>query len=175
MSQAILKAGETGGGVDGINPLELRRALGEFATGVTIVTARDVERGVVGLTVNSFASVSLEPPLVLWSLSRRSSSLRAFEAAGHFAVNVLAAEQKWLSDRFVRPAADKFAGVDWQPGAGGAPVLDGCIASFECRTRHCLDGGDHVIFLGEVERLSRRDGEPLLFLGGRYRLVEPLV
>lgn len=157
-----------------LDPLELRRTLGAFATGVTIVTTWDSQRGAVGLTVNSFASVSLDPPLVLWSLSRNSPSLGVFESAEHFTINVLGAEQRALSDRFARSLPDKFAGVRWRAGAGGAPVLDGCVASFECRTHQRVDGGDHVIFIGRVERFSRGGGEPLLFVGGRYHRAERL-
>lgn len=173
--QAIMSRIETmTGGADGIDPRELRHALGAFATGVTIVTTHTAERGAVGLTVNSFSSVSLEPPLVLWSLSRNSPSLAAFESAEHYAINVLAADQHELSSRFASPIAEKFHGVGWRAGAGGAPVLAGCVASFESRNRYRIDGGDHVIFIGEVERFSRRHGEPLLFLGGRYHRAAPL-
>lgn len=153
---------------------ELRRALGSFATGVTIVTTFTRERGAVGLTVNSFSSVSLDPPLVLWSLSRRSPSLAVFEAARHFAINVLAAGQQQLSNRFASPIPEKFSGVGWSAGLDGVPLLDGCTATFECRARYQLDGGDHVIFIGEVERFARCSKEPLLFLGGRYYRAEPV-
>ncbi len=129
-----------------------RNALGGFATGVTVVTAMAAEGTPVGLTVSSFNSVSLEPPLVLWSLSANSPSLGIFESASHFAVNVLAANQEEVSNRFASRLEDKFDGVSWQPGLGGAPVLAGTCASFECANvvRHA--GGDHLIFIGQVER-----------------------
>ncbi|HET7775664.1 MAG TPA: flavin reductase family protein, partial [Azospira sp.] len=113
---------------------------------------------------------SLEPPLVLWSLSSNSPSLGVFEAASHFTVNVLAAEQEDVSNRFASRLEDKFDGVAWQPGLGGAPVLAGLCASFECAnvTRHA--GGDHVIFIGQVQRFAQDAGRPpLVFQGGRYR------
>lgn len=145
-----------------------RNALGRFATGVTIVTTLDAAGRPVGLTANSFNSVSLDPPLVLWSLARRSANLPAFEAAGRFAVNVLAADQRDLSDRFARPVEDRFAGVDWQAGAAGIPVLAGATACFECTTDNRIDGGDHVIFLGRVDRFHHADREPLIYHAGRY-------
>ena len=145
-----------------------RDALGRFATGVTIVTTLDGAGRPVGLTANSFNSVSLDPPMVLWSLARRSLNLRVFLEAGHFAVNVLAADQRALSDRFARPAGDRFAGVDWEAGTAGVPVLPGTVASFECATDSSIEGGDHVIFLGRVARFRHADREPLIYHAGRY-------
>ncbi|MEX0729327.1 MAG: flavin reductase family protein [Aquisalimonadaceae bacterium] len=158
-----------------INPRDLRSALGGFATGVTIVTTQCEEWGPVGLTVNSFSSVSLDPPLVLWSLSRHSPSLKAFQANSHFAINVLAADQQELSNRFAQPIPEKFRGVSWHGGIADLPLLEGCVATFECRTRHQVDGGDHVIFIGEVEEFAHRTVEPLLFLAGRYHKAQPLI
>ncbi|MBI5333800.1 MAG: flavin reductase family protein [Burkholderiales bacterium] len=149
--------------------LDLRAALGQFATGVTVITTREAGGRPVGLTANSFNSVSLEPPLILWSLARRSSSLAAFIAGGHFAVNVLTAEQRPLAERFASKAADRFDGVPWRAGEGGAPVLDGVAAVFECRHHSHHEAGDHVIFIGQVERCERRLGAaPLVFHGGRF-------
>lgn len=145
-----------------------RDALGRFATGVTIVTTLDPGGRPVGLTANSFNAVSLDPPMVLWSLSRRSINLQTFVAAGHFAVNVLAADQRALSDRFARPVDDRFAGVAWEAGAAGVPVLAGATASFECATDTRIDGGDHVIFIGRVARFRHADKEPLIYHAGRY-------
>lgn len=147
---------------------EFRAALGQFATGVTIVTTRDAQGATVGLTANSFNSVSLDPPLVLWSLSKRSSSLAAFEAGTHFSISVLTAEQRMLAERFASKAVDRFEGVAWTPGAGGAPVIEGAAAVFECFHHSHYDAGDHIIFIGQVERCERRLGAaPLLFHGGR--------
>ncbi|MGD8428859.1 MAG: flavin reductase family protein [Ectothiorhodospiraceae bacterium] len=153
----------------------LRNALGTFATGVTIVTARGGDGAPVGLTVNSFSSVSMDPPLVLWNLSRQSPSLAAFRDSSHFAVNVLAAEQADVSTRFATPANDRFAGLVWWEGRGGAPLIAGCVSHFECRRYGLHDGGDHLIVLGEVERFTRSERDPLVFVGGRYRRAVPHV
>ncbi|GAA0596857.1 flavin reductase family protein [Caenispirillum bisanense] len=151
---------------------DFRRALGQFATGVCIVTARDQAGHPTGLTVNSFASVSLEPPLVLWSLARSSSVFAAFDAAPHFAVNVLAADQLDLSNRFASPG-ERFTGLEWEEGHHGLPLLRGCLANFECTVAARHEGGDHIIFIGEVARYDARPGEPLLYSGGRYALATP--
>ena len=153
------------------SPRDFRATLGMFATGVTIVTARTAAGHPVGLTANSFNSVSLNPPLVLWSLSLASPSLAAFSQASHFAVNVLAADQQALSERFARRNSDKFADVDWREGLGGAPLLSGCCAVLECRNEAQHAGGDHLIFIGRVEGCSRQHKAPLLFHGGRYRVL----
>lgn len=145
----------------------LRGALGCFATGVTVMTTLRADGAPVGLTVNSFASVSLDPPLVLWSLASHSPSLAAFRAAGHFCVNVLSAEQEALCRRFATPDADKFGGVNWAAGEGGVPVLGGCVATFECSSAFNNWGGDHVIFVGRVERFATSDAPALLFHRGR--------
>lgn len=148
---------------------EFRAALGQFATGVTIVTTRDAQGHTVGLTANSFNSVSLDPPLVLWSLAKRSSSLAAFENGTHFCINVLTLEQRPLAERFASKAVDRFEGVDWRDGAGGAPIIDGAAAVFECFHHSHYDAGDHIIFIGQVERCDRRLGTaPLVFHGGRF-------
>jgi flavin reductase (DIM6/NTAB) family NADH-FMN oxidoreductase RutF len=150
-----------------------RAALGTFATGVTVVTARAPDGAPVGLTVNSFTSVSLDPPLVSWCLAERALSLPAFQAASHFAVNVLAVDQVDLVHHFAQRTLDKFAAVPFDGGLGGVPLLGGVAARFECRNTATFPGGDHVIFLGEVERYERFDVEPLVFQGGRYgRLAE---
>ncbi|HEX4267536.1 MAG TPA: flavin reductase [Steroidobacteraceae bacterium] len=148
-----------------------RSALGAFATGVTIVTSRDAAGKDVGLTANSFNSVSLEPPMVLWSLARSARSLPAFLAANRFAVHVLAADQEELSLRFAARGSDKFAGLDLERGPGELPMLRGCSARFLCRTAFRHESGDHVIFVGEVEAFDHSDRPPLLFHGGRYALA----
>lgn len=149
----------------------LRDALGEFATGVAVVTARDAGGLPVGVTINSFASVSLEPPLVLWSLGLSSPSRAAFEACSHYAVNILAADQVEYSQRFSQPQADRFAGIALEVGAGGTPLLPGCSAWFECRNEIRYPGGDHVILVGYVEGFRREGKAPLVFHGGRYRAL----
>lgn len=146
----------------------LRNALGRFATGVTVVTTRTASGKLEGLTANSFSAVSLDPPLVLWSLRKSAPSLASFEGAGVFAINVLAKSQRPVSQHFATPQEDKFAGVEHVPGISGCPLLVGAIASFECTTEHAVTGGDHVIFIGRVVRVHHRDDEPLIFSGGRY-------
>lgn len=149
----------------------LRDALGAFATGVTVVTALDPDGRAIGLTVNSFNAVSLEPPLILWSLSLASPNLEAFRQASHFAVNVLAADQRAISERFAQRGSDKFADIEWRAGLHGAPLLAGCSAVLECRNEAQHAGGDHLIFIGRIENCSRQDKAPLVFHGGRYRIL----
>lgn len=152
-------------------PRALRDALGRFATGVTIITCVDGGGQRVGLTANSFNSLSLEPPLVLWSLRRESPTFDAFESATHFAINVLAEPQVELSRRFAAQVEDRFAEGHWTSGLGGAPVLTGCTAVFECRTHARLDGGDHRLYVGEVLRVVEQGLAPLLFHSGHYRML----
>ena len=165
-------------------PRDLRRALGQFATGVTVVTTEDAAGQRWGMTANSFTSVSLHPPLVLWSAARSSPSLPAFEAASHFAVNVLASDQHHLSRQFATSGSDKFDGVsvvarptDDQIANAGTddvvhpPVLAGTVAHFVCRRTQTLHAGDHMIFLGEIESYDAPGGEPLVFHSGFYRLT----
>ncbi len=146
-----------------------RDALGRFVTGVTIITTRTCEGVAVGVTANSFNSVSMDPPLVLWSLGRRSRNLTAFENASHFCVHVLAAGQAPLSRQFSTSGIDKFAGLETDEGAGGVPLLAGTAARFECETFARYDGGDHVIFLGRVLDLTvDTSALPLVFHAGDY-------
>ena len=151
-----------------------RLCLGRFVTGVTVITALAPDGRPVGMTVNSFNSVSLEPPLVLWSIDRRGSFYAAFAQAERFAVNVLGADQKDLSRRFAGIPDERFDGVPVEPGQGGVPLLQGCIAWFECRTRHRYDGGDHLILVGAVERFEQRPGQELLYFAGQYGTAAPL-
>ena len=150
-----------------------RSALGAFATGVTIVTTRDPQGHDIGLTANSFNSVSLEPPMVLWSLAKSARSLPAFVAASHFAVHVLAANQEELSLRFATRGSEKFGGLDLERGAAQVPLLRGCSARFQCRTAFRHEAGDHMIFVGEVEAFDHSDLPELLFHRGRYSLAVP--
>ncbi|MDM0069986.1 flavin reductase family protein [Variovorax sp. J31P207] len=147
---------------------QLRNALGRFPTGVTVITTRAPNGKREGLTANSFAALSLEPPLVLWSIGRKSPSLEGFLASGHFAINVLSAGQSDVSHRFAMPSPDKFAGIEVESGLGGSPLLPGVLARFECETEQTIDGGDHVLFVGRVRNLAFGDGEPLIFSSGRY-------
>lgn len=150
------------------DPRDFRRALGSFATGVTIITTRDAEGEPVGLTVNSFNSVSLNPPLVLWSLANEAMSLPAFRDADYWAVHILATDQEDLSTRFAKRGEDKFADLDVEEGRGGIPLLKGCTARFQCRTGSSYQGGDHLIFIGEVLDYDHSENPPLVFHGGRY-------
>jgi flavin reductase (DIM6/NTAB) family NADH-FMN oxidoreductase RutF len=151
-----------------IDPRDFRTALGTFATGVTVITAAAADGKPVGLTCNSFASVSLNPPLVLWSLQIYSQSLAAFQNASHFAVNVLGASQQAMATQFATTLEDRFAGVAWTPGLGKAPILKDSVANFQCRAADRYYGGDHVIFLGAVEAYAYTRDEPLLFARGGY-------
>lgn len=146
-----------------------------FATGVTIVTARTLTGELIGLTANSFNSVSLNPPLVLWSLSQGASSLSAFSTGSHYAINILAADQKELAERFASRRADRWLDVAFTDSECGAPLLTGAAATFECFNRSRYEEGDHVIFVGEVERCQHHGGmSPLLYHGGRFYTEHPL-
>jgi flavin reductase (DIM6/NTAB) family NADH-FMN oxidoreductase RutF len=151
-----------------LDPKALRNAFGAFATGVTIITTH--ADGIdTGLTANSFSSVSLDPPMILWSLDRKSRSLDIFENAEGFAVHVLASDQEALSNRFARSAPDKFETLKVGRGDWAMPLLPDCAARFECRKAFTYEGGDHVIFVGEVLRYEHTERPPLLFHGGRYK------
>jgi flavin reductase (DIM6/NTAB) family NADH-FMN oxidoreductase RutF len=149
---------------------EFRDALGWFATGVTVITTRSNEGELVGFTANSFTSVSLDPPLVLFSLNRQAQSLAVFEGCAHFAVNILAEHQAELSSRFATASHDKWQGVTVETWESGCPILADALANFECEVHAVHDGGDHRIFLGRVLRMeTRSDGQPLVFSRGGYR------
>ncbi|MEO1017973.1 MAG: flavin reductase family protein [Pseudomonadota bacterium] len=152
----------------------LRNALGRFATGITVITTRTLDGRLEGLTANSFASVSLEPPLVLWSLDRATSSLPDFQTSGFFAVSVLGQHQRAVAHNFAESTADKFATIAWSAGHGGCPLLDDRLASFECSTERQIEAGDHIIFLGRVLNFDERVGEPLVFSGGHYTAIRHL-
>jgi flavin reductase (DIM6/NTAB) family NADH-FMN oxidoreductase RutF len=145
-----------------------RSSLGAFPTGITVMTAAHNGEN-VGVTANSFGSVSLDPPLVLWNLRKSSPSLPIFHAAGHWAVNVLAWHQEELSRRFATPAEDKFAGLRIGEGLGGAPLLEGCATRYECRLVHEFTTGDHAVLIGEVHRYHNFHREPLIFFRGSHR------
>ena len=150
---------------------QLREALGRFTTGVTVVTCCDAAGAFVGLTANSFNSLSLEPPLILWSLRSASPAMVAFEAASRFAVNVLADSQVELSRRFASKSEDRFAEGSWSLGVHGAPVLVGCAAVLECETVSHQVAGDHRLFIGRVLACSESALAPLVFQAGHYRLL----
>ena len=158
-------------GADGLPAPTLRAALGRFTTGVTIITCLDEAGDPVGLTANSFNALSLDPPLVLWSLRRSSPSVAAFVRAAGFAVNVLSEGQVDLSRRFASPVPDKFSEGPWSRGENGVPVLIGCTAVFECDTLSHQHAGDHVLFIGRVRRVAEGPLAPLVFHAGHYHLL----
>jgi flavin reductase (DIM6/NTAB) family NADH-FMN oxidoreductase RutF/DNA-binding MarR family transcriptional regulator len=161
------------------NPRELRNCLGEFTTGVTVITCNPPNEQPIGVTANSFSALSLEPPLVLWSLAKKSGSLALFNAHGHFAVNVLSNEQQETAMAFSRPSADRFNGVDYTLGLQNLPIIRNCLAHFSCKVVQALDQGDHVLFIGEVlqfEQSQTQNGlpkRPLVFSRGKFTDLAP--
>lgn len=145
-----------------------RRALSQFATGITVVTTRSATEEPTGITVNSFNSVSLDPPLVLWSLAFSATTYDVFRHCTHYMVNVLAATQVELAKRFASRGTDKFAKVRWSPTDSGLPRLDGCVAWFECANRSQHEEGDHVILVGRVESFEAAGGPPLVYHNSKY-------
>ncbi len=157
-----------------LDPKEFRFALGNFPTGVTIITSVTEGGELLGATANSFSSVSLNPPLVLFSLDRAAYSLDAYMKAGVFAVNVLSLDQQSLSNRFAKALDSKWDGITYETWETGAPILPGTVASFDCSVWNTYDGGDHVIFVGKVLQMSRdADAEPLIFFRGQYDTLGP--
>nr|WP_321456780.1 flavin reductase family protein [uncultured Cohaesibacter sp.] len=152
-----------------IEATEFRNALGRFATGIAVVTTVDGEGNLMGLTVNSFNSVSLDPPLVLWSLDKSSNQLDAFSNSGFYGVSILGSEQQLASNLFAAMADDRFEQISWSAGTTGAPLIDGALAQIECTTEQIIEGGDHIILLGRVVAINAAEGEPLLYYGGAYR------
>lgn len=148
-----------------------RSALAQFATGVTVVIARAADGALHGLTVNSFSSVSLEPPLVLWSLANKARSMPVFRQCSHYLINVLAEHQVELALRFSRPFEDRFASLKFELSRTGLPIIDGVAAWFECQNRSRYQEGDHVIFVGQVERCQMKPSRTLGFHGGRFVAV----
>lgn len=158
---------------DPIEQRRLRRVLGKFATGVTVITVRADNGANLGVTANSFNSVSLDPPLILWSLSKSAASVPVFKAAEYFAVHVLAEDQVDLSDHFARKKEDKFASVAFTEGLGKTPLIGGCSARFQCRTHATHDGGDHWIIVGEVVRFEEGGRPALVYYQGSYAISVP--
>lgn len=153
-----------------MDTFEFRSALGQFATGVCVITAKAKDGTPFGMTVNSFASVSLEPPLVLWSLRNDSECYADFDAARHYTVNILAADQIALSNQYSKKNAHQLNNEHYRIGKSGAPVLRGALTSFECERWQCFDGGDHIILVGRVIEIGKTTtGHPLVFHAGKYR------
>ncbi|MEX0302240.1 MAG: flavin reductase [Leisingera sp.] len=147
---------------------QLRQAFGSFATGVTVVTARDADGNPIGFTANSFTSVSLEPPLLLVCLAKTSSNIGHFSQAGRFAVNILGEAQKDVSNRFASKVEDRFAETAWREGAEGTPLIENAVAWFDCTIDNLVDAGDHVILIGQITDFGQTDGRPLAYLRGHY-------
>jgi len=156
-----------------IDKLAFRHALGNFATGITVMTATSADGSRVGVAANSFNSVSLDPPLILWSIEKTSSSFEVFKEASHFAVNVLAADQMNLSNHFAKRSEDKFADIKYAEGAGKAALLANCAAIFQCERYNVIEGGDHWIIIGKVIAFDDAGKAPLLYHQGSYSLVMP--
>ncbi|SEG53692.1 MULTISPECIES: flavin reductase family protein [Halopseudomonas] len=159
--------------ISSLDTKQFRQALGSFTTGVTIVTTCGPDGNDYGLTANSFNSVSMDPPMVLWSINKESSSAPAFMGSDHFAVHILATDQESLSNRFAKSGADKFESLALERGFGDVPLLAGCSARFQCKTSYQYEGGDHIILVGEVMAFDRYDSAPLVFHGGGYRSLQP--
>src|SRR5487761_314798 len=148
---------------------ELRRVMGHFATGVTVITSLRASGEMHGLTANAFSSVSLVPPLLLICVDKKAESYPCFEESKVFTVNILSAEQEALSRKFAVSGGNKFEGVSYRVGANGVPILDGAVAYLECRLSGSMDAGDHTIYLGEIEQAETHEAKPLLFFRGGYR------
>jgi flavin reductase (DIM6/NTAB) family NADH-FMN oxidoreductase RutF len=148
---------------------EFRHACGRFATGVTVASVLDSQGAPHGLTVSSFTSVSLDPPLILICLGHAVSAIHHFRAATHFGINVLAENQRALSDRFARKGHDRFDGVPWQPGRTGVPLIPGVLAAIECAVHRIVPMGDHDILVGEMVHAQVGEGQPLLYFASAYR------
>ncbi len=159
-------------------PFDLRSfrdALGHFATGVTVITTLDSAGTPIGMTANSFSSVSLDPPLVLWSVARTSRSYSIFMEAPRFAIHVLSCDQEAVAMQFATSDQDRFANIQTSVGLGSVPLLEGCSARFECETEHRYEGGDHIILVGRVMAFENGDKDPLLFHRGRFARLETSV
>jgi len=150
---------------------EFRNALSCFASGVSIVTTKDASGKLHGITVSAFCSVSLEPPLILICIEKTAASHYAFAESNAFVVNILDESQTYLSERFAAPASDKFEDIEISPGIEGIPVLIDALANLECRLKQICDGGDHSIFVGEVEKTYVNDGQPLVYFRSAYGTV----
>ena len=163
----------TGHKLDKFESSEFRQALASFATGVTVVTATSSDGQLAGITANSFTSVSLDPPLILWCLASTSDSLQIFKSAPYFAVNILAADQTDISNHFANREEDKFKYIEFTKGIGDTPILNGCTTWLQCRTTDHIEFGDHWIFVGEVEKFNTVAKEALLYHQGTYAMSLP--
>ena len=172
MSSKVLPAGQAPAELAKANQSAFRRTCAQFATGVTVVTTLDGDGHPHGLTVNSFASVSLDPPLVLVSIDLRNAILGHFLSTSWFAINILAEHQEDLSRRFSSPAENRFVGVDWNAGSSGVPLLKGVLAQLECAVVRTFEAGDHTVLVGEARGVSYTEGRPLVYFDSSYRQVK---
>ena len=156
----------------GVTSAEFRRACGRFATGVAIATVLDGRGTPHGLTVSSFTSASLDPPMILICLGHRVSAIDAFRASPHFGINVLAGDQRDLAERFARKTQDRFDGLNWRRGNTGVPLLPGVLAAIECAVRQRIAAGDHDVFVGEMVGASVTPGAPLVHFASHYRRLD---
>lgn len=154
-----------------VNSKNFRHVLGKFATGVTVVTTLDSNQQAVGLTANSFSSLSLDPPLILWSIARSSSHYRTFKRCDAFAIHILSADQEHLSRRFSSKANDRFHDLSINAGFRGVPLIENTLARLECEQVAAYEGGDHVILVGEVKNLETNPDQPLVFFDGQYNAL----
>jgi len=150
---------------------DFRNAMSRFASGVTVVTTKDAAGYLHGITVSAFSSVSLEPPLVLICIENSAGSLHAFKQSEMFVVNILTRDQVELSERFAAQITDKFAGVDMELNIDGIPIISNCLANIDCRVRNYYDGGDHTIFIGEVEDARTAEGDPIIYFRSDYHWI----
>jgi flavin reductase (DIM6/NTAB) family NADH-FMN oxidoreductase RutF len=155
-----------------VDPSTFRAACGRFATGVTVATVIGIDGRPQGLTANSFVSVSLEPPLVLFCVDREASVHSHFQTAKAFGISILDETQRAVSDRFAYGSGDRFEGIAWHPGPLGSPLLDGALVQLDCTVVQQIDAGDHTVFIGEVRHADSRDGDPLLYFAGAYKRLE---
>lgn len=156
----------------GVGPETFLRACAQFTTGVAIITVLDAGGTPHGMTVNSFTSVSLDPPLVLVCIDRKTRIIEHFVRSDHFAINILRENQQELSMRFARPGEDRFESVEWYPGESGMPLIAGAIAMLECAVDRRVEAGDHTILIGEVISAVRHEGRPLLYFSSSYRRID---
>lgn len=154
------------------DPKAFRNALGQFATGVTVVTTIDKDGNKIGMTANSFSSVSLDPMLVLWSVAKTCKVFEEFNEAKHFAIHVLKADQIDISNQFASSCEDRFQNIESTEGAGGVPILNDYCAVFQCEMEARYEGGDHIILVGKVVDFDNRGEAPLVFHAGRYADLE---
>lgn len=154
-----------------IDPIQFRNACGSFPTGVTVVTTRDASGKPVGMTANSFSSVSLDPPLVLWSIAKTATAFTAFDTCSHFAIHILHSGQEATSRLFAAKNVDKFAEIESAVAAGDTPVLTDYNARFVCSVEHRYPGGDHIILVGRIVEFDNREREPLVFYKGQYKAL----